>query len=151
MEEPPRDRDPSPVPPPAVRVSLASLGLVWVGGSVGSGTRYLIGRAVPQLGAVPVATIAVNVIGAFALGVLLETLSSRRLRARPRADVLRLLLGTGFLGGFTTYSALAVDTVSLARSQLAVAALAYASTTVVVGALASLAGIAVASRWWARA
>ena len=58
----------------------------------------------------------------------------------------RLFVGTGFLGGFTTYSALALDTAALAGAGLAGHAAAYGLGTVVVGAAASLVGILVAAR-----
>jgi fluoride exporter len=53
----------------------------------------------------PLATLLINLAGAFLLGVLLERLG--RARGEPqRRRLVRLLAGTGFLGGFTTYSAL---------------------------------------------
>jgi fluoride exporter len=94
---------------------------------------------------VPVATLGVNVVGAFALGVLLDALSRRGADAGLRRDV-RLLVGTGFLGGFTTYSSLAVETDALLRGGQSGLALAYAVGTVVLGAGAAAAGIFVASR-----
>jgi CrcB protein len=57
-----------------------------------------------------------------------------------------LLLGTGVLGGFTTYSALAVQTDALLRSGQAVTALTYAAGTVALGLAASIAGI-IGTRW----
>lgn len=53
-------------------------------------------------------TLVVNVVGAFALGLLLEALAGRGPESGA-ARLLRLGLGTGFLGGFTTFSALAVE------------------------------------------
>jgi CrcB protein len=142
----------------------SSLALVWLGGTAGTAARYLTGRAVPQLLGVPMATLAVNLVGAFALGVLLEGLVRRGSTvgaATPSTPAsgsstrgqrrLRLLLGTGFLGGFTTYSALSVDTVLLARSGLLTHAVGYAVATLLLGGLASLAGIAVAARRSSRA
>jgi CrcB protein len=72
--------------------------------------------------------------------VLLEWLALRDPAGR-RDEATRLLLGTGFLGGFTTYSALALQTDGLLRDDRAGLALAYALGTVVVGLLASVAGI----------
>jgi CrcB protein len=70
----------------------------------------------------------------------LETLASRG-PDDGRRRRLRLLLGTGVLGGFTTYSALATETGLLLTDGRAGAALLYALGTVIVGALASWAGI----------
>jgi CrcB protein len=100
---------------------------------------------VPPVLRVPVATLVINLVGAFALGVLLEALG-RRGPDHGRRRLLRLLLGTGFLGGFTTYSALSVDTVSLVRDGLVGHAVGYAAVTVVVGGLASMAGMALGAR-----
>lgn len=121
------------------------VGLVALGGTVGTAARYLITEAFPSWHSVPVATLGVNVVGAFALGVLLEALSRRGSDAGLRRAI-RLLIGTGFLGGFTTYSSLAVDTDALLRGGQATLALAYAVGTVVLGAGAAVAGILVASR-----
>ena len=121
------------------------LGVVWVGGAAGTASRYLVGLAVPRVLGVPVATLLVNLVGAFALGLLLEALV-RRGADDGRRRLLRLLLGTGFLGGFTTYSALAVDTVLLLRSGLPGPAWGYAGGTVLAGAVLSLAGVAAGAR-----
>ena len=81
--------------------------LVAVGGFVGAVLRYVVSGALP--GGFPWGTLAVNVAGSFALGVLLY-------EARL-ADLLtpetRLVVGTGFLSSFTTYSTFAVQTASL--------------------------------------
>ena len=93
----------------------------------------------PELAGISIATFGINVVGAFLLGVLLEFLAdhspdtgwSRRMR---------LGLGTGGLGGFTTYSALATQTVVLGAAHPG-RAIGYAVGTVIVGAAASIAGI----------
>ena len=115
--------------------------LVATGGTVGTAARVVVSRAVPHLGGLPVGILAINIAGAYLLGLLLEVLS----RLGPdtgRRRHLRLLLGTGVLGGFTTYSALAVDTASLLDTSRILAAAGYALATVAVGGLASWAGIA---------
>lgn len=124
----------------AQRVTAADLLAVWVGGTVGTALRVAVtpDRA---LTAFPVATFAVNVVGAGLLGLLVERLS-RRPTDRWQ-HVLGLLLGTGLLGGFTTYSALAVDCFELVRNGATIAALAYALGTLLVGGVASWAGIRV--------
>jgi len=121
-----------------------SIAVVLLGGTVGTALREGMTLAVPRIDGVPIATVGVNVAGAFALGVLLEHLA-RRGPESGRARDLRLLLGTGVLGGFTTYSALAVDTVLLASGGSVGIAVLYALGTLVLGGVASWAGIAVAA------
>lgn len=114
--------------------------LVAAGGTIGTAARAVVSRAIPHLGGVPVGILAINLAGAYLLGLLLEVLS----RLGPdtgRRRHLRLLLGTGVLGGFTTYSALAVDTAGLLDSSRILAGAGYALLTVAVGGLASWAGI----------
>jgi CrcB protein len=93
---------------------------------------------------VPVIILAINVVGAFALGCLLDSLTRRGADEGARRTA-RLLLGTGVLGGFTTYSALATGTSLLLTAGQAGAAIAYGLATVVLGGLATFAGIAAAS------
>ena len=123
-----------------MHLRAGSLGLVFVGGAVGTGARAAVPAAAPPLAGVPVAVLAVNVVGAFLLGLLLQ----RLLRPGPdegRRRDLRLLLGTGLLGGFTTYSALAVDTAALVAGGRAGGAVLYAGGTLVLGLVAALVGL----------
>ncbi|MBX9747859.1 MAG: fluoride efflux transporter CrcB [Hyphomonadaceae bacterium] len=87
---------------------------LWValGGALGSVARYGVGLAAARwLGtALPWGTLAVNVIGGLAMGVLFA-------RTGPDQEHLRLLLGVGFLGGFTTFSAFSMETVRLMEHQ----------------------------------
>src|SRR6478672_12922157 len=109
----------------AMKPRTQALLAVWVGGTLGTASRYLIGLSVPHLGRLPVATFGINVTGAFVLGVLLERLALGG-ADQGRRRLVRLAAGTGFLGGYTTYSTLAVDTVSLWRDGLPAEAVAYA-------------------------
>ncbi len=131
-------------PPRPVHLSPANVALVAVGGAAGTGMRHWISVATPHWAGVPVATFGINVIGAFLLGVLLELLAGSVLDS-GWSRRLRLGIGTGGLGGFTTYSALATDTVTLAAAHPGQAA-GYALGTVIVGAVASIAGIWLARR-----
>lgn len=92
-----------------------------------------------QVAGIPIATLGINVIGAFLLGVLLEFLADRSPDTGWSRRI-RLGVGTGGLGGFTTYSALATDTVVLAASHPG-RAIGYAVGTVIIGAAASIGGI----------
>ena len=128
--------------PTPVHLSWSNIVLVAAGGMAGTGLRYLIAVLVPPRLGIPIAIFAINVVGAFLLGLLLQLLAehvpevgwSRRLR---------LVVGTGVLGGFTTYSALATDTATLAVTHPG-RAVGYALATVLVGAVASTAGIVLA-------
>ncbi len=118
----------------------ASIGLVFVGGAVGTGARAALTGATPLVSGVPAALLGINVVGAFLLGLLLQRLH----RAGPdegRRRDLRMLVGTGVLGGFTTYSALAVDTAGLLAEGRAAGALLYAGGTLLLGLAAALAGL----------
>lgn len=120
--------------------SVANIALVAVGGTVGTGLRFGVGVLVPAQHGLPVAIFAVNVMGAFALGLLLEFLADTGLDLGWSRRI-RLGVGTGLLGGFTTYSALAADIVTLGLLHPGWA-VGYGLGTVVLGGLASTAGIA---------
>lgn len=135
-------RSPHDRPPRPVHFRASSLGLVALGGAVGTGIREALALTWPApAGGLPVTILLINLVGAFVLGALLEALALRGPDEGRRRGI-RLLVGTGVLGGFTTYSALATDAAVLTGSALGVA-LAYAALSIVVGAVASLAGIAV--------
>jgi CrcB protein len=137
-----------------LHLRVSYLAAVWLGGTLGTGCRYLIGRAISARPAptgrawfddVPLGTFLINVVGAFVLGVLLERLSHGG-ADRGRRRLVRLLAGTGFLGGFTTYSALAADTVGLVWDGRLTLAAGYALGTAVVGVVAAFGGVLVAAR-----
>lgn len=121
------------------------IGLVFVGGAFGTAARHLLGDTIGSTQQFPLGTFLINLAGAFALGVLLEWLALDGLDIGRRRG-LRLLAGTGFLGGFTTYSTLAVDTDTLVRTDHTVLALTYAVGTVALGFVAAIGGIAAARR-----
>ena len=126
----------------ALRLRLAAL--VAVGGAVGTSARAALETAfAPAPGAWPWTTFAINVVGSFVLGVLLESLvrSGPDDGWRRRA---RVGLGTGVLGGFTTYSTFALEVYRLVGDGHAVTGVAYALVSVVVGVVAAGAGILLA-------
>jgi CrcB protein len=86
--------------------------LVMFGGSIGAGMRYLAGRwAVETLGpGLPFGTWGVNIVGGLLMGVLVGWLA---LRSDDGGEPLRLLLGVGVLGGFTTFSAFSLEVVQM--------------------------------------
>lgn len=127
----------TPLPPYRRPVYLA---VVAIGGAVGTESRFMITSAVSSVMSAPVITLVINIVGSLLLGLLLESLAlsgdDHGVRRR-----LRLLLGTGFLGGFTTYSTLALDTASYLSGGSWPAGIAYGLGTVLPGVLAAGAGI----------
>jgi fluoride exporter len=101
-----------PEPPLAdtIRAHLPAVGVIALGGGIGSTLRYLLARALPRAGdAFPVATLIANLLGSFLLGALVVAVLEIW---RPHRLV-RPALGTGLLGGFTTFSTFAVEVRSL--------------------------------------
>lgn len=129
--------------PAYMRTSL--IALVFAGGIAGVLARELLMLAIPALAGIPLAVFVANVIGAFFLGCLLEALAVSAEESR-RQQTLRLLLGTGFLGGFTTYSAVAQSAVLMLAGGDVYLAIVYPLGTIVLGALASWCGILCALR-----
>ena len=123
--------------------------VVLVGGAFGTAVRAALESAWPaQPGGWPWATFAINVSGSFLLGLLRETLSRRGPDAGLRR-YLRLGLGTGVMGGYTTYSTFAVETVRLLGlgGGAVFIGLGYALGSVVLGLAGAFAGMWVATRW----
>lgn len=118
------------------------LGVILLGGMLGTAARAGLEAAFPAtLGGVPWATFWINISGAFVLGALLELLSATGPDVGWRRAV-RLGAGTGALGGYTTYSTFAVETMTLLGAGSWLTGLGYALGSVTLGFLAAFAGIA---------
>ena len=119
--------------------------LVGLGGALGSVLRWLVGgwvHAAMPASRFPWGTFAVNAIGSFAIGALLGV-TLERAQVSPAA---RLLLVTGVLGGFTTFSAYSYETLQLARDGQWPAAISYSLGSVAIGFVAAYGGWELASR-----
>lgn len=134
---------PQPGNPKPVHVQAGLLGLVLVGGVAGALLRWALIRLVPA-GTLPWATLLANLPGALLLGVLLEGLA-RRGPDEGRRRALRLALGAGVLGAFTTYSSLAVEIVLLVRDDHAALAVVYGLGSAIGGLAAGVAGLMLAA------
>ena len=110
-----------------------------VGGAVGAVSRYLMMFQVMRAMGVafPYGTLAVNVVGSFIIGLIIEVLASR-FEISPE---LRALLVTGFLGSFTTFSTFSLDMANLVERGDAMTAVGYAIVSVVGCILAVFAGL----------
>ncbi len=105
---------------------------VAIGGAVGSVLRYLL---VVGIGA-PAATLVVNVLGSFTMGVLFIMLATR--------TSLSPLLMTGVLGGFTTFSAFSLDALKLWEGGQPLQAMLYVLASVILSLVAVALGAALA-------
>ncbi|CAA2156906.1 Putative fluoride ion transporter CrcB [Methylobacterium brachiatum] len=108
-----------------------------LGGGVRHGINVAVARLLPGFG-FPLATLLINVLGSFLMGVLAEGFALRGAAGHPA----RLFLTTGILGGFTTFSTFSLDAISLyERGEPALAAL-YVAVSVAGGLLGLVAGMA---------
>jgi fluoride exporter len=142
--EPPHDPHPGfpvdsdvEVPPPShLRADVTAA--VATGGALGALARWGVAEALPHdPGRFPWSTLVANVVGCFLIGVLI-VLVVERWSHRPLA---RPFLGTGVLGGFTTFSTYAVDTRGLLAAGRPAVAASYLLGTLAVGLLAVVAGL----------
>jgi CrcB protein len=102
------------------------LAAIAAGGATGAAARYLIGQAWPTpAGAFPVSTLAINVLGCALIGVLMVLI----IEVWSRQRLLRPFLGTGVLGGFTTFSTYTVDIQWLVAGAHQATALLYLALT----------------------
>jgi CrcB protein len=120
---------------------MEKLALVCLGGALGSGARYLVGQwSTAKFGTgFPWGTVAVNVLGSFAIALLLHAASAK-------ADFslnTRLFLTTGILGGFTTYSSFNQETLEYFVLGESAKGFLYAAVTLLACLAAGYAGLSV--------
>ncbi len=118
---------------------MISLLLVMMGGALGAGARYLVGKALlGWLGPdYPWGTLAVNVLGGLAMGALAGMLGRM-----TTGDQARLFLAVGVLGGFTTFSAFSLELVTMLERGAMMTAMGYALASVAGAVVALFAGLA---------
>ena len=121
---------------------MARLFWICTAGSLGTGTRYLIGLwAEQRLGKnLPYGILIVNVAGCFLIGLVMQL----ALRTTAISPTLRLVLTTGFMGGLTTYSSFNYDTTRLLQSGAYGAAMFYFLSTIALCFGAGLLGMGAA-------
>ena len=125
---------------------MTNIFLVMGGGAVGAALRYLLGRFAGQMApgaAWPWGTFAANLIGGFAMGLLAGWLARG---STASGEPMRLLLGVGVLGGFTTFSAFSLETaLMIERREFALAG-GYVAASVVLSIAALFLGLMLARR-----
>ena len=130
----------------SVTSPLFASATVAIGGAVGAVSRYQLGRAITAwlgpltVSAFPWATLAANVIGSLAMGLLAGWLARH---GDMGSDQIRLFVGVGLLGGFTTFSAFSLELMVLIERGDAALALAYAAVSVLAGLTALYIGLIV--------
>lgn len=125
---------------PSSILGVTTLLMLGVAGALGSVARFAFSEWATKRwpGTFPLATLLINVTGAFALGLLMTVGGADSALAQER-----LVLGTGFLGGYTTFSTLSYDTHSLYRSGQTGAAWLNALGSLAIGLAAAALGIAI--------
>lgn len=120
--------------------------LVGLGGFIGANARFVVARLVGALFETrfPLGTFVINVSGSFLLGVL-GTLVAQKVM--PNSESMRLALGVGFLGAFTTFSTFEFETHALIDDGSWLTATTNIFASLFVGLLAVRAGIVVAKTW----
>ncbi|MFF0267560.1 fluoride efflux transporter CrcB [Kribbella sp. NPDC004536] len=118
------------------------VGVIAVGGAIGATARYLVGLGWPTPpGGFPYGTLTINIVGCGLIGILMVLVTDVLTQQR----LLRPFVGTGVLGGFTTFSTYAVDIEQLISGRHAGTALLYLVATVV-GALLAVRTTVTATR-----
>lgn len=124
---------------------MNSLIYIALGGGLGAFARHLAGEQSRRLWGsdFPYGTMSVNIIGSFLMGLLIGWLLSR-----DGSDGFKLFLATGFLGGFTTFSAFSLDAINLMERKAYAPFLFYVVGSVVIAILALWLGLTLARRIW---
>jgi len=121
--------------------------LVGLGSFVGGNARFIVGRWVGMMvdARFPLATFLINVGGSFVLGLIGGLVAQR---AIPHADAVRLALGVGFCGGFTTFSTFELETHALFEDGIWLTALTNIFLSLFAGLVAVRFGLVAARSWF---
>ncbi len=117
--------------------SIAFTGLIGLAGAMGALMRYVLGRFVAERisSSFPLGTMLINVSGAFLIGLIFVTASLHLI-----SSSVQVVLATGFLGGYTTFSTMSWEGVQLIRGGNRWTSVLYLGGTVALGLLAVVLG-----------
>jgi len=118
----------------SAQVMLQQIGLVALGGALGAALRYAVSEFFSS-DSFPYATLSVNLVGSFLLGILAVGLAQNLL-----SNNMALLLGTGVLGAFTTMSTFSVETIQMFDQGDSTSAMAYVLITMALSPVLALLG-----------
>jgi len=120
-------------------MDLYKLFLIGSGGFLGSIARYLTSRTIDgKINSIfPYGTLTVNIIGSFILGLIYSWIA----RKADGSENLKLILATGFCGGFTTFSAFAYENLNLLEQKMSGISVIYIIVSLIFGVLAVMAGV----------
>ncbi|MBM7825552.1 CrcB protein [Arcanobacterium pluranimalium] len=105
---------------------------VFCGGFLGVSARYILASTFPTNASLPLGILTINMLGCFLLGYISQKIAHSSLKNHIKKHI-RLLACTGFLGGFTTYSAIVVDSNLLLAKGQTTLALIYPIFSIVLG------------------
>ncbi|MCM3727535.1 fluoride efflux transporter CrcB [Neobacillus cucumis] len=109
---------------------------VGVGGFFGALLRYLIGKEIPAPSGFPLGTLVINLLGGLFLSWFF-TITVKRTNISPN---LKLTIGTGFTGAFTTFSTFSVETLNLIKNDQIILACLYVVLSILGGIILALIG-----------
>ena len=118
-------------------VMIKSILFVFLGGGLGSALRYGLGTWLNQNNELAIGTFSVNILGSLIIGLLMGWF----LKGSNLDEGMRLFLAVGFCGGFTTFSAFALEQVNMIKNGALSHALIYATSSIVLGILAVFLGL----------
>ncbi len=121
-------------------LSLSFIVLVGLAGAIGAVSRYLLGRFIAERvnARFPLGTLLINVTGAFLIG-LLFALAGHKIISTSQ----QVILATGFLGGYTTFSTMSWEGIQLVRGGSTTSGMLYLSGSVALGLLCATLGLVV--------
>ncbi|MFC3040447.1 fluoride efflux transporter CrcB [Virgibacillus xinjiangensis] len=115
---------------------------VMIGGFFGSVARYGLGEWISIGGGFPLGTLMINLIGCFLLGWFLTIITQRSRNRQPYM----LVIGTGFIGSFTTFSTFSVESVELLKADTIWLAVFYITGSIIGGLWFAYTGYRLAGR-----